>query len=60
MYDCHATAAVTDARHAPAQSWEKQFTAAGVGGFFTPCAYLKDRAASGKELSAGVSAASKL
>jgi hypothetical protein len=42
------------------QAWEKQFSAAGLGGFFKPCNYLKDRAASGKELSAGVSASSKL
>jgi len=42
------------------QAWEKQFSAAGVGGFFKPCQYLKERAASGKELSAGVSAPSKL
>ena len=43
-----------------AQAWEKQFSAAGLGGIFKPCKYLKDRAASGKELSAGVSASSKL
>ena len=42
------------------QAWEKQFSAAGVGGFFAPCNYLKDRAASGQELSAGMSASSKL
>ena len=43
-----------------AQVWEEQFSSAGLGGFFKPCAYLESHAASGQALSAGVSAASRL
>ena len=33
-----------------AQKWEAAFASSGHGGFFTPCKYLKDRAAAGVEL----------
>lgn len=34
------------------QKWEAAFSKAGFGGFFTPCEYLKKRAAAGVELCA--------
>jgi enoyl-CoA hydratase/3-hydroxyacyl-CoA dehydrogenase len=34
------------------QKWEAAFASSGHGGFFTPCKYLKDRAAAGVELCA--------
>lgn len=43
-----------------AQAWEQQFSSAGLDGFFKPCAYLEEHAASGQDLSAGVSATSRL
>lgn len=34
------------------QKWEAAFSKTGHGGFFTPCEYLKKRAAAGVELCA--------
>ena len=42
------------------QAWEQQFSSAGLGGFFRPCKYLADRAASGQQLSAGLESSSRL
>eukprot|EP00887_Chlorella_sp_A99_P004050 scaffold11.g4050.t1 len=41
-------------------SWEQQFAAAGLGGFFKPCPYLQRAAAQGRKLGAGAAQASRL
>lgn len=40
--------------------WEQHFSPAGLGGFFKPCKYLEDCAASGAELSAGIQTTSRM
>lgn len=35
-------------------SWAKQYSEAGIAGFFKPCKYLADAAASGSQLGAGI------
>lgn len=39
---------------------QQQFAGAGAGGFFKPCEYLKQCAASGRKLSAGPGPSSRL
>jgi hypothetical protein len=46
MWATHVVSGVT----LPAQKWEAAFASSGHGGFFTPCKYLKERAAAGVEL----------
>lgn len=42
------------------QEWEKKFAPSGLGSFFAPCAYLKERAAAGTPLTAGRGAGARL
>ncbi len=46
--------------HRRLSEWSRQFEAAGLGGFFKPCAYLERCVRSGTKLSAGPPAASKM
>lgn len=44
------------AKHVAArlEAWADQYSEAGISGFFKPCKYLSDAAASGTQLGAGI------
>lgn len=42
------------------QEWEQQFSSSGLSGFFSPCKYLKERAAAGQQLTAGQGASARM